>query len=40
MKVKIEAAYYHDNAGNKKPIEINEINKEEYDEKYGDEDNE
>lgn len=34
MKVKIEAAYYHDNAGNKKPIEINEISKEEYDEKY------
>ncbi|RGS26840.1 hypothetical protein DWY02_13625, partial [Eubacterium sp. AF22-9] len=34
MKVKIEAAYYHDNAGNKKPIEINEISKEEYEEKY------
>lgn len=34
MKVKIEAAYYHDNAGNKKPIEINEISKEEYEGKY------
>ena len=34
LKTKIEYAYYHDNAGNKKHIEAKEITKEEYEEKY------